>query len=72
MKAPSRIRRGTSDAGWFAAQDRLAQLSTNSAHRVIAGASHQSLVADRDGAAATTQAILDVVSSVRSGALIVE
>ena len=57
-----------SDASWFETQDLLARLSTNSAHRVVEGASHQGLVADREGAAATTQAILDVVSAVRSGA----
>jgi hypothetical protein len=48
------------------AQNRLATLSTNSAHRTIAGATHAGLVDDRNGAAATSQAILDVVSSVRS------
>jgi hypothetical protein len=46
-------------------------LSTNSVHRVIAGASHEDLVANEEDAAATTQAILDVVASVRSkGALV--
>ena len=45
----------------------MATLSTNSVHRVVEDASHESLVADPDGAAATTEAILDVVSSVRSG-----
>jgi pimeloyl-ACP methyl ester carboxylesterase len=55
-----------SDAAWFAFQDDLASLSTNSAHRVIAGATHDDLVSDEDAAAATSQAILDVVSSVRS------
>ena len=35
-------------------------------HRVIDGATHESLIADEEHAAATTQAILDVVSSVRS------
>ena len=54
------------DAAWSAAQNRLARLSTNSVHRVIAGAAHQDLVANQDDAAATTQAILDVVASVRS------
>jgi pimeloyl-ACP methyl ester carboxylesterase len=54
------------DAGWTVAQDRLATLSANSVHRTIAGATHAGLVDDRDGAAATTQAIRDVVSSVRS------
>jgi pimeloyl-ACP methyl ester carboxylesterase len=55
------------DAAWFAAQNHLATLSTNSAHRVVTGATHEALVADKDNAVATTQAILDVVSSVRSG-----
>jgi hypothetical protein len=59
------------DAAWSAAQNRLARLSTNSVHRVVAGATHEDLVADEEDAAATTQAILDVVSSVRSeGALV--
>ena len=58
------------DAAWSAAQDRLAGLSTNSVHRVIAGATHEDLIGNQDGAA-TTQAILDVVASVRSqGALV--
>jgi pimeloyl-ACP methyl ester carboxylesterase len=55
-----------SAAGWSAKQNHLATLSTNSVHRVIAGATHASLIADEEDAAATTQAILDVVSSVRS------
>ena len=55
-----------SDAAHLASQDELATLSTNSAHRVIDGATHEALVADEDAAATTTQAILDVVSSVRS------
>jgi pimeloyl-ACP methyl ester carboxylesterase len=55
-----------SDAEWKAAQDDLASLSTNSAHRVVDDASHGEMLLDEDAAAATTQAILDVVSSVRS------
>jgi pimeloyl-ACP methyl ester carboxylesterase len=59
------------DAAWAAAQDRMARLSTNSEHRIIAGASHEDLVGDEEDAAATTQAILDVVASVQSnGALV--
>jgi pimeloyl-ACP methyl ester carboxylesterase len=60
------------DAAWSAAQNRMARLSTNSVHRVIAGAAHEDLVANEEDAAATTQAILDVVASVRSegGALV--
>ena len=56
-----------SDAAHLASQNELATLSTNSVHRVIDGATHEALVADEDAAATTTQAILDVVSSVRSG-----
>ncbi len=51
---------------WFAKQDRLAALSTNSAHHVIAGAVHEDLVAKQADAAQSTKAILDVVSAVRS------
>ena len=54
------------DAAWSAAQNRMATLSTNSLHRIIAGATHEDLIANQEDAAATTQAILDVVSSVRS------
>jgi len=56
-----------SSAAWFAFQDDLATLSTNSVHRIVAGATHIDLVRDDDAAATTSQAILDVVSSVRSG-----
>ena len=55
------------DAAWAAAQNHLATLSTNSVHRVVAGATHDELVADQRDAAATTQAVLDVAASVRSG-----
>jgi hypothetical protein len=54
------------DATWSAAQNHLATLSSNSVHRVVEGATHQSLVADREHAAITTQAIVQVVSAVRS------
>jgi pimeloyl-ACP methyl ester carboxylesterase len=54
------------DAAWSARQNHLATLSTNSVHRVIAGATHEMLVADEKAAATTTQAIVDVVASVRS------
>jgi pimeloyl-ACP methyl ester carboxylesterase len=54
-----------SDAAWIAAHVDLAALSTNSVHRVIDGATHQTLIADHDDSTATTQAVLDVVSSVR-------
>ena len=54
------------DAAWSVAQNRMARLSTNSVHRIIDGATHEDLIADQEDAAATTQAILDVVSAVRN------
>jgi len=54
------------DAKHSAAQNHLATLSTNVAHRTIKDAAHEDLVADEHGAAATTQAILDVVQAVKS------
>ena len=53
-------------AGWPAKQNRLAKLSSNSAHRVVDGAEHASFIYEKKYAAETTQAILDVVSAVRS------
>jgi pimeloyl-ACP methyl ester carboxylesterase/uncharacterized membrane protein len=55
-----------SAADWSAQQDALATLSNDSVHRVIEGTTHQTMIEDGKGAAATTRAILDVVSSVRS------
>jgi thioesterase domain-containing protein len=55
-----------SSSAWFAFQDKLTTLSTNSVHRVVAGAAHIDLVKDQDAAATTSQAILDVVAAVRS------
>jgi pimeloyl-ACP methyl ester carboxylesterase len=55
-----------SDATHLADQNHLATLSTNSAHRIIDGATHEDLIANQEDAAATTQAILDVVASVRN------
>ena len=54
------------DAAWSAAQNRMATLSTNSVHRIVDGAIHEDLITNEEDAAATSQAILDVVSSVRS------
>ena len=55
--------------GWLAAQDRLVDLSTNRAHRVIPTATHESVIVG-DDASASTQAILDVVGSVRSASAV--
>jgi pimeloyl-ACP methyl ester carboxylesterase len=57
------------DPGWVAAQDRLPHLSTASVHRVLATATHNSLISGVD-AAASSQAILDVLASVRAGTAI--
>ncbi|MCX6499211.1 MAG: alpha/beta hydrolase [Arthrobacter sp.] len=54
--------------GWSASQNALAALSTNSVHRVVDGATHASLISDEGDSAATTQAVLDVVASIRSAA----
>ncbi|MDC7120847.1 alpha/beta hydrolase [Cellulomonas fimi] len=55
------------DAEDAAAHDVLAGLSTNSAHRVVRGADHGGMITDPTGAAATSQAALDVVTSLRTG-----
>ena len=44
----------------------LATLSTDHSHRVVKDASHPGLITDEHYAKATTQAILDVVTSVRN------
>jgi pimeloyl-ACP methyl ester carboxylesterase len=56
-----------SDAAWMAAQDKTVTLSTNSVHHVVAGAVHADLILKQADAAVTAQAIIDVVSSVRTG-----
>jgi pimeloyl-ACP methyl ester carboxylesterase len=55
-----------SDTAHLVSQNDLATLSTNTVHRVIDGATHEALIAEEGDSAATTQAILDVISSVRS------
>jgi hypothetical protein len=55
------------DVGWSAAQAKLATLSTNSAHRTIAGATHEALLMDQGFAADSAQGIQDVVTAVRTG-----
>src|SRR2546429_97301 len=55
-------------AGWLPLQDKMTGLSTNSVHRVLPDTDHPGLIHDRAAAAQASQAILDVVASVRSGA----
>jgi pimeloyl-ACP methyl ester carboxylesterase len=52
--------------GWAAAQDKLSQLSPNSTHRSVLGASHAALLEDKTFARATSRAIAEVVHRVRS------
>jgi pimeloyl-ACP methyl ester carboxylesterase len=54
-------------AGWMPLQDRMATLSTNSVHRVLPGTKHADVIHSQIGGAASSQAILDVVASVRTG-----
>jgi thioesterase domain-containing protein len=56
-----------SQSGWLEQQNKLAALSSNSIHRVVAGSTHQSLIDDKRDAARSSQAIRDVVSAARSG-----
>jgi pimeloyl-ACP methyl ester carboxylesterase len=57
---------GVGSGGDFvAAHEQLATLSTNGVHRVIDGATHETLLADEKDSEATTQAVFDVLASVR-------
>ena len=49
----------------MAAQNKMLTLSTNSVQQIVAGATHTDLVLEEKYAAATAQAILAVVDSVR-------
>jgi pimeloyl-ACP methyl ester carboxylesterase len=53
-------------AGWQQAQDQMATLSTNSSHRVAKATTHESLLYDEADSAAASQAIHDLVASVRT------
>ena len=54
-------------AGWAAAQAKLAQLSSNSFHRTADGATHEALLEDERFAATTSRTIIDVVRVTREG-----
>ena len=60
------------DTEGMSAQDAMATLSTNSLHRVVADATHASLLEDEQDAAAASQAIRDVVTSVRTSTPLAE
>lgn len=50
----------------MASQDKMLTLSTNSVQQIVAGATHSNVVLEEKYAAATVQAILAVVDSVRN------
>jgi hypothetical protein len=54
-----------SDASWVERRKELATLSEESEHRLIEGADHSALIHDEEHAAATSDAILDVLAAVR-------
>jgi hypothetical protein len=51
--------------GWAAAQDKLAQLSTNSVHHTVPGATHAALLEDKGFASTTSRAVDQVVHRVQ-------
>lgn len=53
--------------GWSAAQNKLAMLSTNSVHRTVPGATHETLLEEERFARIASHAITQVVRSARSG-----
>jgi pimeloyl-ACP methyl ester carboxylesterase len=58
---------GESEPSWLKRQDDLATLtSSNSIHRVVKGAMHESLLYDRSDSQATSAAIVEVVGAVRN------
>jgi pimeloyl-ACP methyl ester carboxylesterase len=57
---------GEHPASWMTAQEKMLTLSTNSVREVVAGATHTDLIVEQRAAAATAQAILAVVDSVRN------
>ena len=50
----------------MSAQNKMAALSTNAQHRVVAGATHDDLVSEPKDTAVVSSAIQDVVASVRT------
>ena len=57
---------GESEPSWLKRQDELATLSSNSIHRVVKGATHESLLYERSDSQATSAAIDEVVAAVRN------
>jgi pimeloyl-ACP methyl ester carboxylesterase len=60
------ISAGTQPPGWLEMQNELAALSPNSIHRVVEGATHESLLYDKGDAQLTSATIEQVVEAVRT------
>jgi pimeloyl-ACP methyl ester carboxylesterase len=54
------------DSGWIEAQDDLLTLSSNSAHRFLPDATHDMVVGDEATARESSDAVLDVVTAIRT------
>jgi pimeloyl-ACP methyl ester carboxylesterase len=57
---------GEQPPGWLELQEELAALSSNSVHRTVDGAKHESLLYNRRDAQVTSTAIVEVVEAVRN------
>jgi pimeloyl-ACP methyl ester carboxylesterase len=66
-KPLSVISAGEQEPIWLELQDELAALSSDSVHRVVEGATHESLLKDQRDAQVTSMAVLEVVEAVRNG-----
>ncbi len=58
---------GSESQQWRALQAELVPLSSNSTQRLVAGATHASILVNQDDSQTTVAAILDVVTAVRTG-----
>jgi pimeloyl-ACP methyl ester carboxylesterase len=57
---------GKQSPGWLALQKELVALSSNSIHRIVEGATHESVLSEKRDARVTSAAILEVVEAVRN------
>jgi pimeloyl-ACP methyl ester carboxylesterase len=60
------ISAGTQSPSWLETQEELAALSSNSIHRIVEGATHESLLYDKGDSQLTSAAIEQVVEAVRT------
>ena len=66
-KPLSVITAGEQEPIWLELQEELAALSSDSVHRVVEGATHESLLNDQRDAQVSSMSILEVVEAVRNG-----